>query len=152
MGAEKRKEASGMPTVRYAEEADREFWFGLDRHLPESEFERKVRDRQAYVILSEGAPAGLMRYGLFWDEIPFCSMLVIAPEYRGRGMGKALMTYWENEMAAQGYDLVMTSSQSDETAQHFYRKLGYRDSGVLLLEAPGREQPAELFFIKATGK
>ncbi|MEZ3421217.1 MAG: GNAT family N-acetyltransferase, partial [Eubacterium sp.] len=27
------------------------------------------------------------------------------------------------------YDKVMTSSQANETAQHFYRKLGYRDAG-----------------------
>ena len=137
-----------MRTIRKAETADKGFWFGLDRHLPEDEFERKVRDGQAYVILSDGAPAGLMRYGLFWDEIPFCNMLVIAPEHRGQGMGKALMSAWETEMAAQGYDLLMVSTQSDETAQHFYRKLGYRDCGVLLMDAPGREQPAELFFMK----
>lgn len=43
----------------------------------------------------------------------------------------------------------MTSTQVDETAQHFYRKLGYRDAGGLLLDVPGYEQPMELFLIKA---
>ena len=39
-------------------------------------------------------------------------------------------------------DRVMTSTRSDEEAQHFYRGLGYTDCGALLL--PG--EPLELFF------
>jgi len=43
-----------------------------------------------------------------------------------------------------GYKLVMTSTQSDEQAQHFYRKIGYIDSGCLLLF----KEPAEIFLVK----
>lgn len=42
----------------------------------------------------------------------------------------------------------MTSTQVDENAQHFYRKLGYQDAGGLLLNSPGFEQPMELFLVK----
>lgn len=38
-------------------------------------------------------------------------------------------SFWENEMVRLGYDKVMTSSQANESAQHFYRKLGYQDAG-----------------------
>ena len=41
-------------------------------------------------------------------------------------------------------DRVMTSTRSDEEAQHFYRGLGYTDCGALLL--PG--EPLELIFRK----
>ena len=58
------------------------------------------------------------------------------------------MRYWEDEMRRQNHGMVMTSTQSDETAQHFYRKLGYRDAGCLLLDLPGYAQPTELFFAK----
>lgn len=47
-------------------------------------------------------------------------------------------------MKTKGYDLVMTSSLSNETAQHFYRKLNYVDSGALLLP----EEPLEIIFVK----
>ena len=40
--------------------------------------------------------------------------------------------------------LVMTSSQSDEKAQHFYRKLGYSDVGSLTLP----KEPLEIIFMK----
>jgi hypothetical protein len=38
----------------------------------------------------------------------------------------------------------MTSTVSAESAQHFYRRLGYRDAGCLFL--PG--ESAEILFIK----
>jgi hypothetical protein len=40
--------------------------------------------------------------------------------------------------------MVLTSTQSDEDAQHFYRRLGYRDCGVLIL--PG--EAGELMLLK----
>ena len=49
----------------------------------------------------------------------------------------------------QGYGMVMTSTQADEEAQHFYRKIGYKESGGFTIDIPGYEQPMELIFIKA---
>ena len=52
-------------------------------------------------------------------------------------------------MKEQGYGMVMTSTQVDETAQHFYRKLGYKDSGGFVIDIPAFAQPMEMIFIKA---
>lgn len=139
-----------MTEIRYVTENDKTFWYTLDRHLPESEFGNKVRDRQGYVLLEDGVPAGILRYNLFWDNTPFCTMLYVEPEMQRKGYGRLLMEHWENEMKALGYGMVMTSTQVDETAQHFYRKLGYKDCGGLLLDIPGYEQPMEMFLCKAT--
>ncbi|MCI8443147.1 MAG: GNAT family N-acetyltransferase [Provencibacterium sp.] len=127
---------------------DRDFWFRLDSHLPAAEFEKKVRDRQGYLLLADETPAGLLRYNLFWDHIPFCNLLFIDREYRRRGYGRLLMIHWEEQMKAQGCGMLMVSTQVDEQAQHFYRKLGYQDAGGLLLSLPGYEQPMELFLVK----
>lgn len=135
--------------IRYMEETDRPFWFTLDGHLPEKEFGAKVRDRRGYVLLDESRPVGLLRFNLFWDNTPFCTMLVIEPDFRGRGGGRLLMERWERDMREQGFGMVMTSTQVDEEAQHFYRKLGYRDSGGFVPDIPGYEQPMELIMIKA---
>jgi len=141
-----------MIEIRYVRDDDRQFWFSLDKHLPEPEFSHKVRDRRGYVLELDGAPAGLLRYNLFWDSIPFCTMLYIKPDCQGRGYGRRLMERWEGDMAAQGYGALLTSTQTDESAQGFYRKLGFRDCGGLLLDIPGYEQPMELFLIKKIGK
>ena len=59
------------------------------------------------------------------------------------------MKRWESDMKAQGYGMVLVSTQVDETAQHFYRKLGYKDCGGFTIDIAGYEQPMELFLSKA---
>lgn len=138
-----------MIDVRHVHNSDRDFWFSLDKHISESEFEKKINDKQGYVLFDGGTPIGLLRYNLFWDNVPFCTMLFIEKNAQKKGYGSAIMKFWEAEMKSLGFGMVMTSTQADEEAQHFYRKMGYRDSGGLLINIPGYEQPIEIFFTKA---
>lgn len=135
--------------IRYVQEKDRDFWFKLDRHLSEGEFQKKIRDKMGYVILENDIPVGLLRYNLFWDNTPFCTMLFIERKYQHQGYGRKLMEYWEKDMKSSGYGMVITSTQVDEEAQHFYRKMGYKDAGGMLIDLPGYEQPMEMFLIRA---
>lgn len=134
--------------IRYVENSDKDFWFRLDKHLSEAEFEKKIRDKMGYVLLEDDKPIGLLRYNLFWDNTPFCTMLYVDWEYHGKGYGKALMSYWEDEMKNVGYGMIMTSTQVDEDSQHFYRKLGYKDAGGFVVNIPKYEQPMEMILIK----
>lgn len=138
-----------MINIRYIQEDDKAFWFRLDEHLSEVEFEKKVRDKMGYVLLENNNPVGLLRYNLFWDNIPFCTMLFVAAAYQRLGYGRRLMIHWEKEMRQCGYNMIMTSTQVDEDAQHFYRKMGYSDAGGLIINVPNHEQPMEMFFLKA---
>lgn len=83
-----------MIKIQYVTSNDKAFWYSLDKHLPEKEFENKVQRKQ-------------------------------------------------------GYGMVLTSTQVDETAQHFYRKNGYTDCGSLVMNIAGFEQPMEMFLCKA---
>ena len=138
-----------MINIRYVQTNDKDFWYGFDKHLPETEFMNKVRDKRGYILLNDDAPIGLLRYNLFWDNIPFCTMLFIEKNYQGKGYGRKLMEFWENNMRLQGYKILLTSTQVDENSQHFYRKLGYKDCGGFIVDIPGYEQPMELFLIKS---
>ncbi len=133
-----------MIQIRYVRQEDREAWFRLDGHLPETGFDLLVRDQRGYVLLEDGEPRAILRCSLFWSEHPFCDLLFVAEGARGKGYGTALLARWEADMAQRGYRLLLTSTRSDETAQHFYRKRGYRNAGGLLL--PG--EPLELFLVK----
>ena len=137
-----------MIEIRYVQIKDKEFWFSLDKHMSEQEFNNKVRDNRGYVILKDNKPIGLLRYNLFWDNTPFCNLIYINGDFQGKGFGKKLIQHWENDMKSQGYGMLLTSTQVDEDAQHFYRKLGYKDCGGLIIDNPKYEQPMELFLSK----
>lgn len=137
-----------MIEIRYVQMEDKDFWFSLDKHLPEREFISKVNEQRGYVLLVDGKPEGLLRYNLFWDNTPFCTMLFVDWEHHGKGYGRALVEQWEKDMKSQGYGMLLTSTQVDEEAQHFYRKLGYKDCGGFTVDIPGYEQPMELFLSK----
>lgn len=137
-----------MLKIEYVSEIDKQFWFDLDKHLSEKEFEFKIRDKRGYVISENENHIGIMRYNLFWDAIPFLTLIYFSKPNRGKGFGKQAMLYWENEMRELGYKMVMTSTRVDEGAQHFYRKLGYMDKGALFLDNTPFEQPQEIFMLK----
>ncbi len=117
--------------IRYVNDADKDFWFSLDKHLSVAQFEKKVRDRQGYILSVDDTPIAILRYNLFWDNTPFCTMLYVSQSYQNQGYGTALMNYWENEMQSLGYDLLLVSTRADETSQYFYRKIDYIDCGAL---------------------
>ena len=131
--------------IRTAGPGDLPFLLENDRHPRFSALEAAVGDGR--ILLAEdsaGQPVGWLRWNLFWDEIPFINMLFVLDGKRGGGAGSRLVSEWEAAMRAEGYSLVMTSTLSNETAQHFYRKLGYTDAGGLLLEG----EPLELVLVK----
>lgn len=129
----------------YASEHDVSSWKTLDRHLPESELIKKINEKRCYFIKDGEKIVGVLRYNLFWDLIPFLNLIFLDESYRGKDFGRKAMLHWEDEMGHLGYEMVMTSTQSDEQAQHFYRKLGYKDSGCLIINS---DEPTELFFTK----
>lgn len=60
------------------------------------------------------------------------------------GYATQAMTQWEQEMKQQGYKMLLISTQVDESAQCFYRKLGYVDCGGLVFSGTPFEQPMEM--------
>ena len=137
-----------MTGIRYITKEDKEYWYSLDKHLPQDEYDKKVRDGQGYIISADEKSVGILRYNMFWDNTPFCTMIYIGEAFRNKGYGKALMQYWHDDMKKKGYGIVLTSTQVNEDAQHFYRALGYKDCGSLIMDIEGYEQPMEMFMIK----
>lgn len=134
--------------LRLAEAGDEAFWRSLESHCTAQGFQQKISGDRAFLILRWGEPAGVLEYALLWDRLPFLNSLVLLPKHRGQGGGRLAMEQWERRMKRAGYPMALVSTQADESAQHFYRKLGYRDCGCLLLNQGPLAQPAELFFCK----
>jgi len=132
--------------IVFATDSDYGYIRDRDRHISESLIPAKIKGNEIYILRNEDEKnIGWLRYGYFWDNIPFMNMLWVDESYRGKGAGKQVVLFWEEQMKQKGFKLVMTSTQANEEAQHFYRKLGYRDAGCLLLE----NEPLEILLTKA---
>lgn len=137
-----------MFEMRYARLEDEALYFSFDPHLKKDEFYSKVQDKRIHLLLLDAKPVGILRYNLFWDDIPFLTLIYIVDHERRHGIGKQAISAWEHLMKEKGHQMVMTSTQADEDAQFFYRKLGYIERGSLFLDNTAYEQATELFFIK----
>jgi GNAT superfamily N-acetyltransferase len=131
--------------IDFAIESDYEYIRRRDHHISESLILTKIKGNEIYLLRNQNeSNIGWMRYGFFWDNTPFMNMIWVDEEYRGSGAGKQVVLFWEDQMKQRGYKSVMTSTQADEGAQHFYRKLGYKDAGCLILDS----QPLEIILYK----
>ena len=132
--------------IRTATQHDIEWLRAQDPHnISRSLLERKISADEILLAEEDGTQAGLLRFGLFWDSIPFMNQLWVEPNRRGVGIGRQLVGCWEERMRTLGFPQVLTSTLADEQAQHFYRKLGYIDTGALIL--PG--ESLEIIFRKS---
>ena len=134
--------------IRYANSEDIELLSEYDDDIAAEELKNAVERKRIILAFEDNKFLGWLRYNLFWDNIPFMNLLYILDGNRGKGYGSQLVSFWEEEMAAKGFKFVLTSTQSDEEGQFFYRKLGYVDSGSLLLP----KEPLEIIFYKKLGK
>ncbi len=130
--------------IRSAAEKDMEKLSLHDKHIVKSELEIAIQLNRIFIAEEDGVFIGWLRYNLFWDNTPFMNMLYLIEGSRNKGYGKQLVEYWEKEVKSLGYDIVMTSAQSDEYSQHFYVKSGYQAIGGFILEP----EPYEIIFSK----
>ncbi len=131
--------------IQYASKIDYQYILNNDKHISKELIASKINMKEIIIVRDkDNKNIGWLRYNYFWDNTPFMNMLYLDENYRHKGIGKNLVTFWESEMKHNGYDLIMTSTLSNENAQHFYRKLGYKDAGSLLLE----NEPLEILFTK----
>lgn len=130
--------------LRMAEYKDLDTLCKYDKHICREEIENLLSCDRIIIAEEKGKFIGWLRYNLFWDNTPFMNMIFILEEYRGNGYGRQIVDYWEKKMKLLNYEFVMTSTASDEYAQHFYVKLGYKAVGGFTY--PG--DPYEIIFIK----
>ncbi|SHI10741.1 GNAT family N-acetyltransferase [Sporanaerobacter acetigenes] len=131
--------------IEYGSELDFQFILDNDRHVSKRLIKNKLKEKEIMIVKNQDNKIiGWLRYSYFWDNTPFINMIYLNENYRNKGVGKQLVRFWEAEMRSKGYELVMTSTLSNEQAQHFYRRLGYKDSGSLLLD----NEPLEIIFTK----
>lgn len=133
--------------IRYADKNDFELLSKYDKHICETVLRNCIKEKRILIMFKDNIFVGWLRFNLFWDNIPFMNMLYFLENYRGKGYGSQLVSFWEKEMLKRNHKMLLTSTQSNEQAQFFYRKIGYVDCGSFLLPA----EPLEIILLKNLG-
>ncbi len=131
--------------IRRAEAEDKGQISEYDRHIGAARLDVCIREGMVDVLCVGGRIAGVLRYNLFWQSVPFLDLLYIDEAFRGQGWGTKMMIHWEEAMKEKGYPYVMLSTQEDETAKFFYGKIGYRRIGAFL---PPEQDADEIMYLK----
>lgn len=130
--------------IRIATQKDIENLALYDKHISKEELMISIGLSRVYIIEENSEFIGWLRYNLFWDNTPFLNLIYILENYRYKGYGKKLLSFWEHEMRKLNYNCVMTSTASNETAQYFYKKLDYNNIGGFNY----LDDPYEIVFLK----
>lgn len=116
----------------------------IDNHISEKELLNSISLKRIYMMYDDNTFVGTLRYNLFWDNTPFINFIYINEKYRNNGYGTKLLNHFEKDMKNKKYNIVLTSSLSNEQGQFFFRKNGYIDCGDLILPT----EPLEIIFYK----
>ena len=130
--------------LRDAQATDLAFLRDFSREPRDDRLRAQIQDGRLRIIESSEGPVGFIKFYVLWEVLPFIEVIIIRNDCRGRGIGKAAVRAWEEEMSGQSFQRAIISTQADETSQYFWRRVGYQDCGTL--ELPGR--PVELFMYR----
>ena len=90
------------------------------------------RDREGiFVAEIDGKPAGFVACDATWhsffdEDVGEIHEIVVAREYRGKGIGKRLMEAAENYLKSRGHKKIeLWVGERNYAAKKFYEKLGY---------------------------
>lgn len=75
---------------------------------------------------------GYLIYQVIWGNTPFLALLRVLPEFRGQGVGSALLGALEEKLKKVGYSALISSSEKENPdGQSFHQKLGFENIGEL---------------------
>lgn len=121
----------GNLTTRFAAPADLDF-VRQEQYLPPEIVRRKIEWREVIVAEFDDRPAGYLRLEYLWSKVPFMALIRVSPGYRRRGIGKALLTFAEEFLRAEGHAVLYSSSQVNEPEpQAWHRHLGFEECGLI---------------------
>jgi ribosomal protein S18 acetylase RimI-like enzyme len=130
--------------IRVARGSDFTFLRGFSTDPTDRQLRAQIQDGRLRIIESTEGQVGFIKFYVLWEILPFIEVIMVRDECRRCGIGRRAVRAWEGEMAARSLSRAIVSTPANETAQEFWRRIGYRDCGSLAL--PGR--PIELFMYR----
>ena len=93
-----------------------------------------VFDGQASMVAFSrvtGAMAGLLLASRVRDDVGHVTQICLTPEFRGRGLGKALMVHCSRGLRRRNFSqLTLTVTEANRSAVELYERLGFETKRI----------------------
>ena len=106
--------------------------------------ENKIELGEVIVADDGGKITGILRFSWFWDFLPFINYIWVEEGFRHKHRASRMIRKLEEITVGKNHQTIMTSTQADDSAQNFYRKVGFEDAGGFTMH----RQAFELIMIK----
>jgi ribosomal protein S18 acetylase RimI-like enzyme len=135
-------------TVRFAEvPTDLAWCVRHDGWLDEPQLRRKLQAKEVVMADLDGELVGLLRLDYLWSSIPHVAQVRVVEHHRRDGIGRALVTFVEQQARSRGTDKILSSTRPDKIgAQAWHRQIGFAECGSL--EGIGPNDEPTIFFLK----
>lgn len=135
-------------TVRFGNEEDYEYLSQGDPSIPSHQMKWKLKNKEIVVAEDEDDLVGYLRLEYLWSKYPYIGLIIVQPDYRKQGIGKALLKFLERYLKQQKHSSLYSSSQVDEAEpQKWHRHMGFKECGIINGLNPGGI--GEVFFSKS---
>lgn len=84
-----------------------------------------------YIVTVDDNLAGVICIRFPWLRGPYIELLGVSPDYRGKGIGKQLLTWAEIEARRESKNLWVLTSSFNQNALDFYLKQGFYPIGPI---------------------
>lgn len=91
-----------MIRVRYAEPDDVDF-VGQDGYVSAQAVARKIDAAEVLIVDIERIPVGYLRFEYLWSRVPYIALIRVQHEHQRQGVGRALLSFLENELRQAGH-------------------------------------------------
>lgn len=118
--------------MRFASQSDLELCFAFDHSDRQDIIENKIDMHE--IILAErcGEIIGYLKLEYIWSKLPYISLIVLNPEFQGKGIGSLMLNYLIEFLQINGFEALLSSSQVNEAdPQMWHRKMGFVECGIL---------------------
>jgi ribosomal protein S18 acetylase RimI-like enzyme len=118
-----------------------------DRHryelgfVPAAVLVEAAQERRLMVAVLDGKIVGFVHFRCCRDGHATIYEIAVLPEYRRRGIGRALVEAVVQEAASRGCAVLQLKCPMDLPANEFYRRVGFTEAGI----EEGKRRPLRLW-------
>ncbi|WP_300348839.1 GNAT family N-acetyltransferase [Clostridium sp.] len=134
--------------IRFANQNDLERDIELDLHRNKKVISNKIDMKEVIIAEVEEEIVGCLKIEYLWTHMPFISYIIVKEEFRGLGIGLALLSFLEKYLRDEKeVEFLLSSSMTDATkAQKWHMRRGFKECGFI--SSINEEGVGEVFFRK----